>query len=58
MEALKPKHTFNPVLQRFYQCVQQRAMSPDAPVTTLDPTIAKYYNTLVIIVFMLLVLIA
>ncbi len=43
-EALKPKHTYNPVLQHFYQCVQKRAMNPDAPLPPLDPTIAQYVN--------------
>jgi len=41
-ESLKPKHTFNPVLQRFYQCVEHRALDSSAPVSDLDPLIAKY----------------
>jgi ATP-dependent DNA helicase 2 subunit 2 len=34
-EALKPGQTFNPALQRFYQCVQARALMPDAGVEEL-----------------------
>lgn len=41
-EALVPKHTFNPALQRFYQCVERRALDPDADVSELDPSIARY----------------
>lgn len=42
MEALKPKYTYNPVLQRLYQCVQHRALKPDAPLPHLDPVIERY----------------
>lgn len=42
MEALKPKHTFNPVLQHFYQSVQNRALNPQHPLTELDPVIRSY----------------
>ena len=41
-EALVPKHTFNPALQRFYQVVQARALDPEADISELDPEIAKY----------------
>ncbi len=44
MEALKPKHTFNPVLQHFYQCVQKRAFNKHASLPKLDPLIEKYVN--------------
>jgi ATP-dependent DNA helicase 2 subunit 2 len=43
-EALKPKQTFNPALQHFYQCVQKRAMNPKAPIPPLDPDIHVYVN--------------
>eukprot|EP01114_Cavostelium_apophysatum_P020328 TRINITY_DN6786_c0_g1_i1.p1 TRINITY_DN6786_c0_g1~~TRINITY_DN6786_c0_g1_i1.p1 ORF type:complete len:724 (+),score=198.04 TRINITY_DN6786_c0_g1_i1:75-2246(+) len=42
MEALKPKHTYNPALQRFYQCVQYRALHPQAPLPKIDPQIERY----------------
>ena len=42
MEALKPRHTYNPVLQRLYQCIQTRALVPGAPLPPLDPIIEKY----------------
>eukprot|EP00742_Colponemidia_sp_Colp-10_P004962 GILJ01005302.1.p1 GENE.GILJ01005302.1~~GILJ01005302.1.p1 ORF type:complete len:723 (-),score=144.13 GILJ01005302.1:98-2182(-) len=41
-EALKPKMVFNPVLQRFYQCIQNKALHPDQPLPPLDPNIAEY----------------
>eukprot|EP01094_Clydonella_sp_ATCC50884_P012155 TRINITY_DN2207_c0_g1_i1.p1 TRINITY_DN2207_c0_g1~~TRINITY_DN2207_c0_g1_i1.p1 ORF type:complete len:785 (-),score=247.92 TRINITY_DN2207_c0_g1_i1:306-2513(-) len=44
MEALKPKHTYNPTLQRFYQCVQSRALHPNTPLVPLDPVIERYVN--------------
>lgn len=44
MEALKPKHTYNPVLQRFYQCVQHRALHPNTPLPKLDPLVERYVN--------------
>jgi ATP-dependent DNA helicase 2 subunit 2 len=40
-ESLKPKYTYNPVLQRFYQCVQFRALNPDSNLPKLDPLIEK-----------------
>jgi len=45
VEALKPKYTYNPVLQRFYQCVQKKALNPQESVLeALDPLIARYIN--------------
>jgi ATP-dependent DNA helicase 2 subunit 2 len=40
-EALKPKTNFNPVLQGFYQCLQQRALRPNAPLPKLDAIVAN-----------------
>jgi len=42
IEALKPRYTFNPALQRFYQCVERRALDPEAPIDELHPSIQKY----------------
>ena len=41
-EALRPERTFNPVLQRFYQALQARALEPDCPVPPLDPEIEAF----------------
>jgi len=41
MEALKPKYTYNPALQHFYQVLQTRAMQPETPLPPLDPLIEK-----------------
>lgn len=41
-EALKPKHTFNPGLARFFQNVELRARDPSAPVAPLDPVLARH----------------
>lgn len=41
-EALIPKYTFNPILQRFYQCVERRALDDQADISELDPSIARY----------------
>lgn len=43
-ELLKPEITFNPVLQRFYQCVQARALDESSGLPELDPLIAGYVN--------------
>jgi len=43
-EQLKPTDTFNPVIQRFYQSVEVRALDPSAPIPELDPIIANYVN--------------
>mmetsp|Transcript_12730 Transcript_12730/g.24528 ORF Transcript_12730/g.24528 Transcript_12730/m.24528 type:complete len:364 (+) Transcript_12730:377-1468(+) len=43
-ELLQPEQTFNPVLQRFYQCVERRALDESAEVSELDPLIARYVN--------------
>ncbi|CAH1774598.1 unnamed protein product [Owenia fusiformis] len=40
-EAFKPKLTFNPYFQRLYQCIQQRGMSPDAPLPELSSIVEK-----------------
>lgn len=42
IESLKPKYTYNPILQHFYQCVQHRALHPHSPLPTLDLLIKKY----------------
>lgn len=44
VELLKPERTFNPVLQRFYQCVQARALDEGSALPELDPLIAAYVN--------------
>ncbi|KAJ4457638.1 putative X-ray repair cross-complementing protein 5 [Paratrimastix pyriformis] len=44
MEAIKPRFTYHPVLQHFYQCLQQRALRPDEPLAALDPFIERYVN--------------
>eukprot|EP01105_Mastigella_eilhardi_P010054 TRINITY_DN2353_c0_g1_i3.p1 TRINITY_DN2353_c0_g1~~TRINITY_DN2353_c0_g1_i3.p1 ORF type:complete len:753 (-),score=192.03 TRINITY_DN2353_c0_g1_i3:99-2321(-) len=41
VEDLKPKEVYNPVLQRFYQCVAQRALDPAHPISVVDPAIDK-----------------
>lgn len=46
MEALQPKLTFNPVIQRVYQCVQHRAIHPDEPIPELDPVLDRYAATM------------
>lgn len=40
VETLKPKLTFNPYLQRLYQCLQHRALNPDEPLPALSDVIA------------------
>jgi ATP-dependent DNA helicase 2 subunit 2 len=42
MEMLKPKYTYNPALQRLYQCVQERALHPSNELPALDPLISAY----------------
>ncbi|PRP79754.1 hypothetical protein PROFUN_12616 [Planoprotostelium fungivorum] len=44
MEALKPKHVYNPVLQQFYQAVEKRALDSTAEIPPLHPVIEKYLN--------------
>lgn len=39
MEALKPKYTYNPSLQYFYQVILSRALKPNMPMPTLDDSI-------------------
>ncbi|XP_006817632.1 X-ray repair cross-complementing protein 5-like [Saccoglossus kowalevskii] len=41
-EVLKPKLTFNPYLQRVYQCLQHRVLNPNDPVPDIDPVIGQY----------------
>ncbi|XP_074656219.1 X-ray repair cross-complementing protein 5-like isoform X2 [Tubulanus polymorphus] len=41
-EAFKPKLTFNPYIQRLYQCLQHRVENPDDPLPELNPLVANY----------------
>lgn len=43
-ESYKPSKLFNPALQRFYQCVERRALNPYADIEALDPVIQAYIN--------------
>lgn len=44
-EQLRPKITFNPVLQRIYQAIQHRALNPDDPdFPELDENITSYIS--------------
>ncbi|XP_055925028.1 X-ray repair cross-complementing protein 5-like isoform X2 [Argiope bruennichi] len=43
-EALKPKYTVNPFLQRLYQCLQFRAMYPEKPLPGISPHIEAIIN--------------
>lgn len=52
VEALKPANTFNPVLQRFYQTVQQRALDPATALAPLEPIIAPYMLFSVLFLFL------
>ncbi|CAI8032323.1 X-ray repair cross-complementing protein 5 [Geodia barretti] len=36
-EALKPKLTMNPLTQRVFQCISQRALNPDSTLPDMDP---------------------
>ena len=40
--SLEPETTFNPVLQRFYQTVENRAQDPSCPIPPVPPLIARY----------------
>eukprot|EP01113_Clastostelium_recurvatum_P048652 TRINITY_DN8908_c0_g1_i3.p1 TRINITY_DN8908_c0_g1~~TRINITY_DN8908_c0_g1_i3.p1 ORF type:complete len:744 (-),score=183.33 TRINITY_DN8908_c0_g1_i3:59-2119(-) len=42
MEALKPRYTYNPVLQHHYQCLQARALRPEASLPPLDSALSNY----------------
>ncbi len=42
IESLKPQNTFNPILQRFYQNIQCRALDDKIKIQPLDPMILKY----------------
>lgn len=39
MEALKPKYTFNPSLQYFYQVILSRALKPNLPMPSMEDSI-------------------
>eukprot|EP01119_Soliformovum_irregulare_P022025 TRINITY_DN7445_c0_g1_i3.p1 TRINITY_DN7445_c0_g1~~TRINITY_DN7445_c0_g1_i3.p1 ORF type:complete len:479 (+),score=143.12 TRINITY_DN7445_c0_g1_i3:105-1541(+) len=41
IELFKPKHVYNPTLQRLYQAVQSKAVHPNDPIPPLDPIVAK-----------------
>merc|ERR1712187_245048 len=41
IEALKPNNTFNPILQTFYQNLQNRALDPQSELQELEPWIKK-----------------
>ncbi|XP_070533798.1 X-ray repair cross-complementing protein 5-like [Ptychodera flava] len=41
-EAFKPKLTFNPYLQRAYQCLQHRALNPNDPLPEIDRVVESY----------------
>lgn len=43
-EALKPKYTVNPYLQRLYQCLQYRSLHPEKPLPELSPHIEAIIN--------------
>ena len=43
-QLLKLKHAYNPVLQRFYECIQKRCLDPNTPIPKLDERIEKYVN--------------
>ncbi|XP_064382719.1 X-ray repair cross-complementing protein 5-like [Halichondria panicea] len=40
-EALKPKNTPNPLIQRIFQCVAHRALHPTDPLPEVDPSIKR-----------------
>ena len=42
-EALQPKNTFNPVLQRVYQNLEVRALDNQADIQPLEPRILAYF---------------
>ena len=44
IEALIPKYTYNPILQRFYQAVEKRALDPHADISEMDPSISSYIH--------------
>ncbi|GFT41942.1 x-ray repair cross-complementing protein 5 [Nephila pilipes] len=43
-EALKPKYTVNPYLQRLYQCLQYRALHPERLLPEISPHIEAIIN--------------
>ncbi|KYQ93240.1 ATP-dependent DNA helicase [Tieghemostelium lacteum] len=42
--ALRPRYTYNPLLQHFYQCLHHRALQPGSAIPKLDPIIENYIN--------------
>ncbi|XP_071033496.1 X-ray repair cross-complementing protein 5 isoform X2 [Parasteatoda tepidariorum] len=44
VEALKPKTTYNPYLQRLYQCLQHRSLYPEKPLPEIPPQISSIIN--------------
>ena len=40
--SMEPETTFNPVLQRFYQTVENRAQDPSAPIPPVPPAILRH----------------
>eukprot|EP01133_Synstelium_polycarpum_P006600 gene6600-7664_t len=42
--SLRPRYTYNPSLQHFYQCLHHRALHPNTTLPKLDPIIGKYIN--------------
>ena len=44
IEGLKPANTFNPILQRFYDNLQARAIIEDCEIIPLNQIVAKYLD--------------
>ncbi|KAM9977506.1 hypothetical protein ACTFIR_011373 [Dictyostelium discoideum] len=44
IQMLKPRFTYNPLLQHFYQCLHHRSLHPNTQIPKLDPIIAEYIN--------------
>jgi ATP-dependent DNA helicase 2 subunit 2 len=38
---LRPKDTFNPMMQHYYQCLKERYLRPDAPLPALPPAVVQ-----------------
>ena len=49
-EALKPTETFNPTLQRFYQWLAARSLTPGCPIPPIDGVVKKWVKPLPAIV--------
>ncbi|KAF2069356.1 hypothetical protein CYY_009327 [Polysphondylium violaceum] len=41
---LRPRYTYNPLLQHFYQCLHHRALHPNTAIPKLDAVISAYIN--------------